>query len=90
MTLFETLLLSAVSLLTLSMFIFFYLFVFKSQYQVSTPKPDLKAQFVKENTPSNCAHQFGFLKTYPRNQPIPEECFGCTEMLRCFEHWEIQ
>jgi len=32
----------------------------------------------------DCAHHFGYLKTLPRNTPIPDECFGCTRIMECF------
>jgi len=33
---------------------------------------------------SECAHHFGYLKTLPKNTPIPDECFGCTRIMECF------
>ncbi len=33
---------------------------------------------------SECAHHFGYLRTLPRNTPIPDECFGCTRIMECF------
>ena len=30
-----------------------------------------------------CVHQFGYLKSMPKNTPIPDECFGCPKVLRC-------
>jgi hypothetical protein len=30
-----------------------------------------------------CVHQFGYLKTMPKNTSIPDECFGCPKVLRC-------
>jgi hypothetical protein len=30
-----------------------------------------------------CVHQFGYLRTMPKNTPIPDECFGCPKVLRC-------
>jgi len=40
------------------------------------------AQNVKE-TPHECAHFFGYLSEHPRNQPIPNECFGCLLAIDC-------
>jgi hypothetical protein len=31
-----------------------------------------------------CAHHFGYLRTLPKNTPIPDECFGCTRIMECF------
>jgi hypothetical protein len=30
-----------------------------------------------------CAHEFGYLKDMPKNTPVPDECFGCPNVLRC-------
>lgn len=30
-----------------------------------------------------CPHKFGYLKSLPKNMPIPDECFGCGEILEC-------
>jgi type IV secretory pathway VirB10-like protein len=32
---------------------------------------------------AGCVHKFGYLKTVPRNTPIPDECFGCPRILEC-------
>lgn len=31
----------------------------------------------------DCIHQFGYLRTIPKNKPIPDECFGCTKIVEC-------
>lgn len=30
-----------------------------------------------------CSHKFGYLKNLPKNTPIPNECFGCPQILEC-------
>lgn len=30
-----------------------------------------------------CVHEFGYLRTVPKNTPIPDECFGCPRILEC-------
>lgn len=35
---------------------------------------------------AGCVHKFGYLKTVPRNTPIPDECFGCPKILECLMH----
>jgi len=30
-----------------------------------------------------CKHEFGFLRTMPREASIPEECFGCNQIIEC-------
>jgi hypothetical protein len=32
---------------------------------------------------NGCHHNLGHLSTVARNSPIPEECFGCPELLEC-------
>lgn len=31
----------------------------------------------------DCAHHFGYLRTFPKNSPIPDECFGCEKIVDC-------
>lgn len=42
----------------------------------STPKKKAKQE---------CLHFFGYLAEYRRNQPIPDECFGCTMAMDCIQ-----
>lgn len=30
-----------------------------------------------------CPHEFGHLRSLPKNTPIPDECFGCPQILEC-------
>lgn len=30
-----------------------------------------------------CKHEFGYLRTLPRQATIPEECFGCNQIIEC-------
>jgi len=30
-----------------------------------------------------CAHHLGYLRDHPSNTPIPDECFGCQDVMRC-------
>jgi len=30
-----------------------------------------------------CPHKFGHLGSLPKNTPIPDECFGCPQILEC-------
>ena len=30
-----------------------------------------------------CVHQFGHLRSMPRNIAVPDECFGCPKVMRC-------
>jgi hypothetical protein len=31
----------------------------------------------------NCAHSFGYLRSIPRNTPVPDECLGCPSVVQC-------
>jgi len=30
-----------------------------------------------------CIHDFGHLRNLPQNTPVPDECFGCPNVMRC-------
>ena len=32
---------------------------------------------------TKCIHDFGYLRNLPQNTPIPNECFGCPQVMRC-------
>ena len=34
-------------------------------------------------TRKDCLHHFGYLRTFPKNSPIPDECFGCEKIVDC-------
>jgi hypothetical protein len=51
--------------------------------QTSTGRPMSVDMGLPKGSPE-CAHYFGYLKTLPRNTPIPDECFGCTRIMECF------
>ena len=36
-----------------------------------------------ETSFEGCPHKFGYLRTLPKNTPIPDECFGCSKILEC-------
>ncbi len=37
---------------------------------------------IKDND-VNCAHFLGYLKTRPRDSPIPDQCLTCSRILKC-------
>jgi hypothetical protein len=50
------------------------------------PKPEKTVAPKMENNYSSkkdCLHQFGYLRTLPKNAPIPDECFGCQKLVQC-------
>jgi len=49
-------------------------------------KPEKTVAPVKTEPASSkrdCLHQFGYLRTVPKNAPIPDECFGCPKIVEC-------
>jgi hypothetical protein len=34
-------------------------------------------------TPSECNHQLGYLRTFPTNASLPEECLSCNKVMEC-------
>jgi len=50
------------------------------------PKPEKTVAPAKTETASSkrdCLHHFGYLRTLPKNAPIPDECFGCQKIVEC-------
>ena len=35
------------------------------------------------DSPAKCAHYLGFLHSFPKNAPIPDECLICPKVLQC-------
>lgn len=50
------------------------------QTKQETPAP---AKTESASSKRDCIHQFGYLRTLPKNKPIPQECFGCTKIVEC-------
>jgi hypothetical protein len=47
-------------------------------------KDDKKAFFLFGETEfKGCTFKMGYLKSLPKNKPIPDECFGCPQILEC-------
>jgi hypothetical protein len=47
-------------------------------------KDDRKSFFLFGETEFNgCTFKRGYLKSLPKNKPIPDECFGCPQILEC-------
>lgn len=38
---------------------------------------------LKTETDQECKHHFGYLRTLPRDAPIPEECLACARIIEC-------
>jgi Ca2+/Na+ antiporter len=52
---------------------------------IQTPtSPPMSVDMGRPKGSPECAHYFGYLRTLPKNTPIPDECFGCTRIMECF------
>jgi len=40
-------------------------------------------QSLETETTQECKNQFGYLRTLPKNAPIPDECFSCEKIIDC-------
>lgn len=38
-----------------------------------------------ETSFESCKHKFGYLNSLPKNTPIPDECFGCPQIVECLK-----
>jgi len=47
------------------------------------PVEPTEAPESREETPLECPHYFGYLKKFPKNVPIPDECLGCLRIVEC-------
>ncbi len=47
------------------------------------PKPSTKPTAKKEKDSPKCLHNFGYLRSLPDNQAVPNECTACQELLEC-------
>jgi hypothetical protein len=50
----------------------------------SVPEPEAISPLShKSSEEKECPHQFGYLKSLPKNTQVPEECFGCQRIVEC-------
>jgi len=54
------------------------------------PKKDEEAKksflLFGERNFEGCPHKFGYLNSLPKNTPIPDECFGCPQIVECLRN----
>jgi hypothetical protein len=59
----------------------------KRETQGSQLEPLGKNTAKGSQTPSKkCSHFFGYVKTLPKNTPIPDECLWCPSIVDCLSH----
>jgi len=58
---------------------------FKENRETPRPpeKPVATAKTEASSAVKDCAHHYGYLHTFPKNSPIPDECFGCEKIVDC-------
>jgi len=54
----------------------------------SKPMKQSKMKEEKKPSPSSrdCPHFFGYVRSLPKNTPIPDECLGCSWIVECLTH----
>jgi len=91
-TLFQ-LILAALTFVIIGMFFIVYLMIIgvrdKKRLEAminrsapTTPQVQ-QAQQAQGSQLKECPHFFGYLAQYPRDQPVPDECFGCIKAMQC-------
>ena len=54
------------------------------------PKQDEEAKksffLFGEKNFEGCPHKYGYLNSLPKNTPIPDECFGCPQIVECLRN----
>jgi len=58
----------------------------KTKKELTNVVQKLQSLIKKEIHPSSCFYYLGYLHTYATNKPIPNECWGCSNLLECIEH----
>lgn len=51
-------------------------------------KPDLPQEMKDHSSSQQCPHFFGYVRSLPKNDPIPDECLGCPWIVQCLVHAE--
>lgn len=47
---------------------------------------DVKTHVSVKETPKECRHHLGYLRTLPEDVSIPDECLVCSKIMRCYVH----
>jgi len=49
----------------------------------SAKTPESKKETLPPTRPLECPHYFGYLREFPKNLAIPDECLGCLRITEC-------
>jgi len=78
-----TLVLTAVTLLIISVVVLFRSVLLKSK-EVDRMKQILQGTLKKVVSAAHvCPHRLGYLNSFPESKPIPSECMGCSDVFEC-------
>lgn len=60
----------------------------ETEVPVARAIPPIQERLIQEDrkkteTAHECKHQFGYLRTLPRNTSIPDECLSCDRIVEC-------
>jgi len=55
----------------------------KGTSQESSEVPRKSADKGSQESPKKCSHYFGYVRTLPKNTPIPDECLWCPSIVDC-------
>lgn len=58
----------------------------KETHRPKPPPVTPATRTTQETTQTGCTHNIGYLKTRPKNTPIPDECLTCDKMVDCMLH----
>ncbi len=54
---------------------------------VEPPAPSIHERIIQESLKAEvvqeCRYRFGYLRTLPKNAPIPDECLSCDKIIEC-------
>lgn len=54
---------------------------------IEPPAPSIHERIAQESleteAPRECRYRFGYLRTLPKNESIPDECFSCDRIIEC-------
>ncbi|HKZ94379.1 MAG TPA: hypothetical protein VJ249_07355 [Candidatus Bathyarchaeia archaeon] len=55
-------------------------------FQMQPEAPKKSTEKDPNENPKKCSHFFGYVKTLPKNMPIPDECLWCPSIVDCLSH----
>jgi len=85
---FNILVLTSVTLLLIAIIVLFRSVLLRSK-EVDRMKQVLHGTLKKVASAAHvCPHHLGYLNSFPKGKPIPDECMGCSDTFECLAHKE--